>query len=145
MMIMFRIKVMTKQHPTEDPKKIGTALKNIIQGAVQKETIGNDIYLFIESKEPRVLDQLFELLRQQRILDVARKTLRNGIVENSTYFYINKQVAFIGKINFCDEEGESPLGPIRIEIEYKNIDQLIDWLTPFTKNGSEVTLVTKFP
>jgi predicted RNA binding protein with dsRBD fold (UPF0201 family) len=142
---MFRIKVITKQHPTEDPKKISTALKNIIQSDVKIENIGDDIYLYIESTEPRDLDHLYELLRQQRILDVARKTLRNGIAGNSTYFYVNKQVAFIGKINFCDEEGESPLGPIRVEIEYNNIDHLIDWLTPFTKNGSEVTLVKNFP
>jgi predicted RNA binding protein with dsRBD fold (UPF0201 family) len=142
---MFRLKAIAKQHPTEDPAKITKALQTILTGDVQKEIIGSDTYLFIESSNPRSLDQLYELLRKQRILDVARKTLRNAIVEKATYFYLNKQAAFVGKINFCEEEGESPLGPIRVEIEYDNIDFLIDWLTPYTKNGAEVELAKNFP
>ena len=144
-MTMFRIKVITKQYSTEDPEKIAVALNTILSGEIQKERIGNETYLFIESDQPRSLDQLFDLIRQYRILDVARKILRNSIIGNSTFFYLNKQVAFVGKLNFCYEEGESPLGPIRVEIEYDNIDQLIDWLTPYTKNGAEVKLVKNFP
>lgn len=144
-MIMFRFKVITKQYPTEDPEKIAVALNTIISGEIQKEEIGSDIYLFIESNQPKSLDLLFDLIRQHRILDVARKTLRNNTIENSTFFYLNKQVAYVGKLNFCDEEGESPLGPIRVEIEYDNIDLLVDWLTPYTKNGAEVILVRNFP
>ena len=144
-MPMFRFKVITKQHSTEDPEKIAISLNTILSGEIQKEEIGKEIYLYIESDQPRSLDLLFDLLRQQRILDVARKTLRNNTIGNSTFFYLNKQVAFVGKLNFCDEEGESPLGPIRVEIEYDNIDHLIDWLTPYTKNGMEVKLVKNFP
>ena len=142
---MFKITAETKQHPTEDPQKIAKALQNLFEEKVQQREVGNDIYLFIESKKTSSLEKLFELFRKQRILDVARKTLRKGIVDNSTHFYINKQVAFVNRINFSDEEGESPLGPIRITIEYKDIEHLIDWLTPYTKNGIEVTLVKRFP
>ncbi len=145
MINVFRFKVITKKHPTESFQKIATALNAIIEGEVLEEKVGDDIYLYIEKKEYSALEKIYELLRKQRILDVARKTLRNGIVEQSTIFYVNKQVAFVGKINFCDEIGESPLGPIRVELEHENIDQLIDWLTPYTKNGHEVTLVKKFP
>ncbi|NHK31536.1 MAG: hypothetical protein FK730_09305 [Asgard group archaeon] len=145
MIKMFRFKAITKQYSTENPEKIAVALRTILSGEVQEEKIGDDTYLFIESDQPRSLDQLFELIRQQRILDVARKTLRNNIIGNSTFFYLNKQVAFVGKLNFCDEEGESPLGPIRVEIEYDNIDQLVDWLTPYTKKGAEIRLVKNFP
>ena len=142
---MVKISVMTKQNPTEDANKIQQALDTILPGEMKSKKFGKEIYLLKESKKHQDLDLLYELFRQQRILDVARKTLRNGIVGKSTIFFVNKQVAFAGKINFCDEEGESPLGPIRIEIEYKNIDHLIDWLTPYTKNGAEVKLVKSFP
>ncbi len=142
---MFKISAETKQHKTEDPKKIAAALQTVFKEKVQERKVGDETYLFIESNKYSSLDSLHELFRQQRILDVARKTLRKGTIENSTVFYINKQVAFVKKINFCDEEGESPLGPIRIVIEYEDIEKLIDWLTPFTKHGYEEKLVRKFP
>ncbi|NPE09437.1 MAG: hypothetical protein GNW80_14215 [Asgard group archaeon] len=142
---MFRFKVITKKYPTESFRKIATALNAIVEGEVLEEKVGEETYLYIEKKNYSSLGKLYELLRQQRILDVARKTLRNGIVGQVTIFYVNKQVAYVGKINFCDEIGESPLGPIRVEIEHENINHLIDWLTPFTKRGVEVTLVKKFP
>ena len=142
---MFKITVMTKQYPTEKQEKIIQALGTILAGEVKTKNYGKEIYLYKESKKHKDLERFYELVRQQRILDVARKTLRKSIVGNSTIFFINKQVAFVGKINFCDEEGESPLGPIRIEIEYKDIELLIDWLTPYTKNGAEVKLVKSFP
>jgi predicted RNA binding protein with dsRBD fold (UPF0201 family) len=136
---------MTKQNPTENQEKIHKALGTILPGEIKTKKYGKEIYFFKESKNYKDLERFYELVRQQRILDVARKTLRKGIVGNSTIFFINKQVAFVGKLNFCDEEGESPLGPIRIEIQYKDIERLIDWLTPYTKNGAEVKLVKKFP
>ena len=142
---MFKIKAITKQHPTEDPDKIATSLKTIITGDIQEQKVGDEVYKFIESKDHTALENLHTLFRQYKILDVARKVLRNNIIDNTTVFFVNKQVAFAGKINFCDEIGESPLGPIRIEITYDNIDHLIDWLTPYTKNGMEVKLVKKFP
>jgi len=132
-------------HPTEDKAKITIALHNIIDGEIIEEKIGDDSYLMIESTNPSALEKIHTMVRQQRILDVARNTLRNNIVGNSTIFYINKQVAFVNKFNLCEEEGESPLGPIRIEIEYDIIDHLIDWLTPYTKNGREIVLVKSFP
>lgn len=142
---MFKITAETKQHLTEDPKKIAIALHNIFPEEIKEKKLGDVIYLSIESQKTSSLENLYELFRHQRILDVARKTLRNNVIDNTTHFYINKQVAFVNKINFCEEEGESPLGPIRITIEYDDIERLIDWLTPFTKNGAEVTLVRKFP
>lgn len=144
-MNVFRFKVITKKHPTESFRKIATALNAIVEGEVLEEKVGEETYLYIEKNNYSALEKLYELVRKQRILDVSRKTLRNNIVGQSTIFYVNKQVAFIGKINFCDEIGESPLGPIRVELEHEKIEQLVDWLTPYTKNGVEVTLVKKFP
>ena len=142
---MFKFKAITKLQPTEDSRKVSIALKTILEGNVEEEKVGIETYLYIESTEYSSMDKFYNLVRKKRILDVARKTLRSGLVDESTIFFVNKQVACIGRINFCTEEGESPLGPIRVEIEHDDINKLIDWLTPYTKNGSEVRLVKKFP
>ncbi|MCF2144188.1 MAG: hypothetical protein K9W42_10845 [Candidatus Heimdallarchaeota archaeon] len=141
----FKIRAITRHYPTEDPKKIRKALTALLEGKVEQESHGEDHFLYVERTDYKALDKLHEMIRKQKILDVARKALRNGRVENSTVFFLNKQAAFTGKINFCDEFGESPLGPIRIEIEDDNLSELIDWLTPYTKNGVEVKLVSRFP
>ncbi|MCK5185182.1 MAG: hypothetical protein KAQ95_12810, partial [Candidatus Heimdallarchaeota archaeon] len=92
-MNVFRFKVITKKHPTESFRKIATALNAIVEGEVLEEKVGEETYLYIEKKSYSSLGKLYDLVRQQRILDVARKTLRNGIVGEATIFYVNKQVA----------------------------------------------------
>ena len=47
-------------------------------------------------------------------------------------FCLNKQVAFAGHVSFSEEQAESPLGPIRVNIETDNAEQLIDWLAEKT-------------
>ena len=86
---MFKITVMTKQYPTEKQEKIIQALGTILAGEVKTKNYGKEIYLYKESKKHKDLERFYELVRQQRILDVARKTLRKGIVGNSTIFFIN--------------------------------------------------------
>ena len=143
---MFRISAETKQHPTELPERIIQALRTILEeGEVEERRVGEETYLSIESSSYSALENLYLLFRKQRILDVARKQLRAGLVGNSTVFFLNKQIAFVGKVNFCEVKGESALGPIRVEIQDDEITRLIEWLAPYTKNGTEVKLVEKFP
>jgi predicted RNA binding protein with dsRBD fold (UPF0201 family) len=47
-------------------------------------------------------------------------------------FCLNKQVAYSGHVSFSEETAESPLGPIRFNIESDNTEQLIDWLAEKT-------------
>ena len=78
-------------------------------------------------------------LREERILDTARRIFLNGIEGNTIRFRLNKQVAFIGKLNF--PAGEESLGSIEVEISADNEDDLltiIDWLAPQTVDGEPV-------
>lgn len=52
----------------------------------------------------------------------------NNKIGNKTYFYVNKQAAFVNIVNISDEE-LSPLGDIKVEIRSDDIDKIIDWLT----------------
>ena len=53
---------------------------------------------------------------------------------NSTWFYLNRQAAYVDVIALCNEEDESPLGPIEIILDSQQIEQVIDWLTSYTDN-----------
>ena len=48
--------------------------------------------------------------------------------DDSTWFYLNKQAAFVEKIAICEEAEESPLGPIKVVMTSSNIDGIIDWI-----------------
>jgi predicted RNA binding protein with dsRBD fold (UPF0201 family) len=73
-----------------------------------------------------------KLLRNDRIRDAARKILLKSIRGNRISFCLNKQVAFVGHISFCEETAESALGPIKFIIETEQPQQLVEWLTEKT-------------
>ena len=56
--------------------------------------------------------------------------MRYNLLEDTTWFYLNKQAAFVNVIALCSEAEESPLGPIKILIHSKNIDEVMEWLVP---------------
>ena len=95
--------------------------------------------LLLKFTQPESLLQLHTLFRTNYIVEAARGVLysnrRKGIgVVQITEFLLNKQAAFSKKIHFCDEN-ESSLGPIKVEIQSDDLDAIIDWLTPRTKDG----------
>ncbi|MCH8022698.1 MAG: hypothetical protein IH932_03020, partial [Thaumarchaeota archaeon] len=52
----------------------------------------------------------------------------NQAEEGKTHLFLNKQAAFVGTLVLCEDQAESPLGPIEMTIETKNLDSMIDWL-----------------
>ena len=72
------------------------------------------------------------MLRNDRIRDAARRFLFKSIRGNMISFFLNKQVAFAGHISFSEETAESPLGPIRVNIETDDTEQLVEWLAEKT-------------
>jgi hypothetical protein len=117
-------------NPTENSEKIEIAINNFFDytslNAVSKLE-KNYIIAEIEGREG--LTKFSERLRQERILNIARKVLINSVSGNSITFYLNKQVAYVNHISFCEPESESPLGPIRVELRCDDPNQLINWLT----------------
>ncbi|MHA1238492.1 MAG: RNA-binding domain-containing protein [Candidatus Odinarchaeia archaeon] len=138
----FKITVETLLNPTEDEEKVKVALNNIVKGQAKRKTYGRNQYLIVETSNLNDIEPLYKRLREQMILETARTILLENLSDNKTVFYLNKQAAYMNNVNFCEPEGESPLGPIIVSIEGDKIKDFIDWLTPHTVNGKPVETKT---
>ncbi|MEM1556684.1 MAG: RNA-binding domain-containing protein [Candidatus Bathyarchaeia archaeon] len=120
-------------NPTEDADKVKVALQKVL-GNIDLELVGEGDYkkLIGRANGLEALSHFYWLLRRERILDAARTVLLRGVHGNKIIFYLNKQVAYVGHISFSQPYGESPLGPIRVEIQCDNPQNLINWLAPKT-------------
>jgi hypothetical protein len=121
-----RIKISVPVHPTESKEKVEKALKNVFPSV---EFILSEEHYIGKSQDIQSLDHFKALLTHQRIRDTANTMLRRSRRDGELVFYLNKQAAFMGKVNFSEE---CPLGPITVTVKGKDIDQVIDHLSPRT-------------
>jgi predicted RNA binding protein with dsRBD fold (UPF0201 family) len=122
---------------TEIEEKVKTAIMSVLPIKVELQDFG--IPRLCGEGDLGNLRKLHQLLREERILDTARNIMLNGIEGNVVQFRLNKQVAYIGKVNF--PAGEESLGSIYIEISCDNeedILKIINWLAPQTVDGKPV-------
>ena len=115
-------------NPSEDIDKIRTAVSNVLID-MNERIAGNS--LITNSNNYESLSKIYEIVRAKNITKAYRRNLRQNIVDDSTWFYLNKQAAFANVIALCDEDNQSPLGPIKIVIQSKNIRDVIDWFVPY--------------
>ncbi len=127
------LRVEAEVNPTEDSDKVRVAVERIFGELPLKlveEQHCNRLVAMVGEMKP--LSAFRELLKREQIRAAARKVLFSGIRGNTITFYLNKQVAYVGHISFSQSEGESPLGPIRVEISCDNPPDLIGWLASRT-------------
>ena len=110
---------------SEDVNKVKTAVSNILTD--MDETI-NDSSFVANSNNYESLTKIYETMRTKKTKTAYRRHLMRNMTEDSTWFYLNKQAAFANVIALCDEEDQSPLGPIEVVLHSKNIEDVIDWL-----------------
>jgi len=115
-------------NPSEDIDKIRTAMSNVLID-MNERIAGNS--LIANSNNYESLSKIYEIVRAKNITKAYRRNLRQNIVDDSTWFYLNKQAAFANVIALCDEDNQSPLGPIKIVLQSKDIRDVIDWLVPY--------------
>ena len=133
---MTKVIIQVEVRPSEDENKVLQAVKNFFDfESLREERNGYTKILIMESSTLSSLEKFHFKLREERILDAARKYLFKGLVGNVISFMLNKQAAAVGKISFVDSENESPLGPIKVEIEHNDPEAVIDWLAPKTSKG----------
>jgi len=110
---------------SEDINKVRTAVSNILTDVDEKIT-GDS--LVANSNNYESLTKIYETMRSRRSKSAYRRHLMRNMAKDSTWFYLNKQAAFANVIALCDEADESPLGPIKVVLHSKNIEDVIDWL-----------------
>lgn len=122
---MAKIALRARCFPTEDRDRIVRAMSELFPDAV---LTGDDpIVGTAESVEA-----FGERLRKQHIRDSARAAMRRGIIDNSTSFRLNKQVACVGKVSFSEES--HALGDIEVTVESEDIEALISSIAPDTRH-----------
>ncbi len=120
-----KISIYCTINESEDTNKVRTAVSNILTDIDEKIT---DNSLVANSNNYESLTKIYETMRTKKTKTAYRRHLMRNMTEDSTWFYLNKQAAFANVIALCDEEDQSPLGPIEVVLHSKNIEDVIDWL-----------------
>jgi len=113
---------------SEDPKKVERAISNIL--------LDTDIEINLDSIKAtstnlESLSKIYETIQSRKIQKTYRYHLNKNLINNSTWFFLNKQAAFVNTISLCGEMEESPLGPIKLILKSDEIEQIIEWLIAY--------------
>ena len=114
----------TTVNPSENISKIKKAILNIFLDA-QIEITSSMVKATANIDS---LSKIHEVISSRNTQKAYRRHLNRNLIDDSTWFYLNKQAAFSNVIALCDEADESPLGPIKIILKSKNIEKIIEWL-----------------
>ena len=120
-----KISVYCNINESEDVNKVKTAISNIL---TDMDETTDDSSFVANSSNYESLTKIYETMRTRKTKTAYRRHLMRNMTEDSTWFYLNKQAAFADVIALCDEEDQSPLGPIEVVLHSKNIEDVIDWL-----------------
>ena len=121
-----KVQVSCQINPSEDPSKVETAILNIFPDL---EISISDELLIGKSNDMNTLSNISESIHSKNTKNIYQRILKKNSNENSTWFYLNKQAAFVNTVSLCNESNESPLGPIKVVLEGNDIENIIQSLT----------------
>jgi hypothetical protein len=124
-----RIDAYCSIYPSENPQRVEQAVSNVLDGMNFKT---NNDSLNATSKNLESLSKIYEIIHSRKSQKNYRRQLNQNLLGDSTWFYLNKQAAFSNVIALCSEAEESPLGPIKVILNSKNIDRVIEWLISYS-------------
>jgi len=127
-------------NPTEDIKKVETALENLLGNSDFTSVDNTDVLEISTTFTDRAGIKLVrQTIHETRIIDAARKRLRSNWNETSTKIHFDKQAAFTKKLRIIDDTLElPPLGSIELTIIFdseQEFEEFVNWFTPPTKGG----------
>ena len=120
------IQIFCKINPSEDPEKVKLALNNIFPDLPLEIT---DTDITGKSNNIQILSQISKSIHQNNIKKTYLRILKNNSNSDSSWFYLNKQAAFVNTVALCSEANESSLGPIKVILRSNDIEQVIDSIT----------------
>ncbi len=112
-------------NPSEDPEKIQKAILNIFPYSTIKT---ENVSISAQSNDLKSLEKIYETIHTKQTQKIYRRNLEKNLENDTTWFYLNKQAAFVEKIAICEKTDESPLGPIKVILTSVHIDRIIDWI-----------------
>ena len=125
-----KVRIEAEVYPTESPEKVVKAIRNIFPGlGAEVKWLDSLAVVKGESDDLDSLLNLKNMIKRRKIRAAAKSILKSGVEENKLVFYLNKQAAYAGQVSFTEPIGESPLPPIKVEIEAEDVNSLINWLT----------------
>ena len=120
-----KIEMFCTINPSESIEKIEKAISNIFPYSIINN---NNLTIHAQSKELRSFEKIYQFIHNNKLQKNYLRSLEDHLQDDTTWFYLNKQAAFVEQIAICEESNESPLGPIKVTITSSNIDAIIDWL-----------------
>ena len=120
-----KIQMFCTVNPSESIEKIEKAISNIFPYSIINN---NNLSINAQSKELRSFEKIYQFIHNNKLQKNYLRSLEDHLQDDTTWFYLNKQAAFVEQIAICEESDESPLGPIKVSITSSNIDAIIDWL-----------------
>ena len=123
--ISCKIEMFCSVNPSEDPEKIKQTIANVFPNSKLKD---ENYSISAVSKDLNSFEKIYDTIQSNRSQKNYRRSLEQNLRDDSTWFYLNKQAAFVEKIAICEEAEESPLGPIKVVLTSPNIDGIIDWI-----------------
>jgi len=123
--IICKIEVYCPINSSENPDKVKQAVSKVLPDMnliIKKDS------LKATSANIDSLKRIFDAIHTRKTQKTYKRHLTKNLVDDSTWFYLNKQAAFADIVSLCDEADESPLGPIKIILSSKNIEKVIEWL-----------------
>ena len=120
-----KIEVFCTINPSESIEKVEQTISNIFPYSVIKN---NEYTINAISKELRSFEKIYHFIHNNKLQKNFLRSLEDNLKNDTTWFYLNKQAAFVEQIAICEEFDESPLGPIKVTLTSSNIDRIIDWI-----------------
>ena len=120
-----KIEMFCTVNPSESIEKVEQTISSIFPYSVIKN---NEFTINAISKELRSFEKIYHFVHNNKLQKNFLRSLEDNLENDTTWFYLNKQAAFVEQIAICEEFDESPLGPIKVTITSSNIDRIIDWI-----------------
>ena len=120
-----KIEMFCTVNSSESIEKIEKAISNIFPYSIINN---NNLAIHAQSKELRSFEKIYQFIHNNQLQKNYLRSLEDHLQNDTTWFYLNKQAAFVEQIAICEESDESPLGPIKVTLTSSNIDAIIDWL-----------------
>ena len=120
------IQIFCQINPSEDPEKVKLAVNNIFP---DMELEVSDTQIVGKTNNFSVLSPISKSIHEKNIKNTYQRILKNNNDGDSTWFYLNKQAAFVNSVALCSEANESSLGPIKVVLRSNDIEQLIESIT----------------